>query len=106
MSQQKTDSLAQQRTVLRQKITNQRAVIALRLEPANPRPAAYPRSMTMQLLIRRSDIGLRLLAPLVGWFLGNRLLISIPFLLLLATAARSIAQERRNLTGLRLLPKE
>ena len=61
MSADDAGSLAGQREELRDRLRAQRQRIALELAPAEPSQDAFPRSLTMRVLIRRPELIVRLL---------------------------------------------
>jgi hypothetical protein len=72
----KPESLAQQRLGLRLQLATQRAVIADQLTPKSPvlsatTHRAFPRSLTMQLLIQHPTPALRLLCELTNLVFGK-----------------------------------
>lgn len=91
MSTQKASTLAEQRAELRQKISAQRRVIALRIDPPeSAAPRAYPRSRTMQFLTQRSGLLLQVAAAV----LGRRAIGSITKSLAVAKVLRSFLGPR------------
>ncbi len=73
-------SLEAQRLALRRQLAEQRELIAYRLAPnsqlrlsASGQNAAYPRSMTMRLLIRNPAPAIKLAIGVATWLLGARL---------------------------------
>lgn len=55
-----------QRSLLRQQLRLQRESLAMQLDPMTASPGAFPRSLSMRLLMQRPDLALRGLTKLLS----------------------------------------
>ena len=87
--------LAERQHAVRERLHNQRELIAQALQPAVRNPQRYPRSMTMRLLTTRPTLAVQLLTQVASLLLGARLLRTLNSALLVARLARSLSRQRR-----------
>lgn len=86
-----SNSLIQQREMLRQRLQAQREQLAEQLQPSKEIADSYPRSMTMRFLTQQPELATRLLTGLATLFLGARLLKSMTATLALMRVLRSVS---------------
>ncbi len=96
--------LAERQQLVRQRLHNQRELIAQQLQPALSNSPLYPRSMTMRLLTARPAMSVQLLSQVASLLLGGRMLRTFNSALLVARVARGLTCQRR-LRLLRQAPK-
>ena len=63
------DSFVERRNALRLKLQTNRQLLLLQGAAAAPEPAAFPHSMTMRLLLGKSDLGIVLFTEIVALLL-------------------------------------
>ena len=106
MNQKRNESLADQSETLRQKLAAQRQVVGFNLGPTTSTSADYPRSLTMQFLLKRPDLVLSLLAPITRLMARSRLLRSAPVMLLMIIIVRRFTHPGIRQTQVHLLAKD
>ncbi len=79
----------EERQALRQRMSEQRQLIAYQLGPKPAVDRAYPRSMTMRFLTQRPELAARLGGLLAAQFLGARVFKVMSTALALAKIVRS-----------------
>lgn len=95
MSEGQVDLLLAQRLRLREQLLTQRIAIAQRMDPPSParKNSAWPRSMTMRLLVQNPQQLTQLTTAVSTQLLGPRMGKTISFLLaLLSIAAANLPQ--------------
>lgn len=88
--------LAEQRRALREKMREQRQLIAEQLGPAPDANGSYPRSKTMRFLTQRSGLVATLLAEGAAFLVGARYAKSMTAVMALARIVRAAATGRSN----------
>ena len=88
--------LAEQRQALREKMREQRQLIAQQLGPAPDANGSYPRSKTMRFLTQRSGLVATLLAEGVALLVGARYAKSMTAVMALARVVRAAATGKSN----------
>ena len=88
--------LAEQRQALREKMREQRQLIAEQLGPAPDANGSYPRSKTMRFLTQRSGLVATLLAEGVALLVGARYAKSMTAVLALARVVRAASTGGSN----------
>lgn len=68
-------SLPEQQQALRQRMHMQRALIAQLMQPIEPAPGDFPRSLTMRFFSEHPGLATRLLAQAATLVVGGRLLL-------------------------------
>ena len=82
-------SLVDRRHILQRQLQAQRQVIAQQLGPTPGTVGAYPRSLTMRFLIRRSPLITRLAGEFVTLLIGARFMKSITAAMAFSSATRT-----------------
>lgn len=88
-------SPAEHQHAVRQRLHQQRELIAQQLQTDASAPALYPRSLTMRLLTTPPPLALQLLTQLASLLLGARLLRTLNTALVVAKVARGLSRQRR-----------
>ena len=88
--------LAEQRQALREKLREQRQLIAEQLGPGPDANGSYPRSKTMRFLTQRSGLVATLLAEGVALLVGARYAKSMTAVMALARVVRAAAAGKSN----------
>lgn len=88
--------LAEQRRALREKMREQRQLIAQQLGPAPDADGSYPRSKTMRFLTQRSGLVATLLAEGVALLVGARYAKSMTAIMALARVVRAASAGGSN----------
>ena len=87
-------SLPEQQQALRQRMHMQRALIAQLMQPIEPAPGDFPRSLTMRFFSEHPGLAPRLLAQAATLVVGGRLLRTVSMALLLGRVVRSLTNQR------------
>lgn len=82
---------AEQRRMIREKMREQRELIAEQLGPEPEADGGYPRSQTMRLLSNRPGLTVTVLAELASLFVGARYARTVTAAMALARIVRSAA---------------
>jgi hypothetical protein len=89
-------SLTEQRQALRQKLLEQRLLIARQLDPAPKITNRYPRSMTMRFLTRRPALAAKVLAECAALAVSARLFGPLNTAWTLTRIIRSISSTKQT----------
>ncbi|OYT97332.1 MAG: hypothetical protein CFE49_02530 [Pseudomonas sp. PGPPP3] len=88
-------ALNERQHAVRQRLHQQRELIAQQLQTNVSAPALYPRSMTMRFLTTPPPVAVQMLTQVVSLLLGARLLRTLNTALVVAQMARGLSQQRR-----------
>ena len=94
MKSSKALAHVEERQALRQRMLEQRQLIAYQLGPKPAVNSAYPRSMTMRFLTQRPELAARLGGLLAAQFLGARVFKVMSTALALAKIVRSASDRK------------
>jgi hypothetical protein len=88
-------ALTERQHAVRQRLHQQRELIAQQLQTDVSAPALYPRSLTMRMLTAPPPFAVQLLTQLASLLLSARLLRTLNTALVVAQMARGLSQQRR-----------